>query len=159
PRWRELEAREGAVEAHEKELAGRGWQGSSLRDHMQHLDARDADLKQREAKLADEQQTVRVLEGQYQQKLVRLDQATAVLEQRERDVEGREQEVQSRYEHMHRDAMDLEEQARQLDANQEDARQESERLTQQKAEQEVLASSLAERAATLEGQQATLTAL
>jgi chromosome segregation ATPase len=159
PRWQELDERERAIQEREQLLLGRGWSGTTLREAMQQLDARDADLKTREARLAAEQQAVQQLHAQYQQNLVRLDQSQTALEHREREVQGREQEVQSRYEHMHRDALDLEEQARQLDTNQEEVRLEAERLAQQKSEQEVLASSLAERAATLEGQQAMLAAL
>jgi chromosome segregation ATPase len=140
-----LRARQ-AAEAHEAEAAAK------LRAADEEYARRQADWAQREAEL-------KAGEERHRADLVRLDRFQDVVEQRERAVTASGSEVARQQEEIRRRTLELEEEARHVEATLAAHKAEDERLTQEKTASEEFNARLRERESTVETEQATLAAL
>jgi hypothetical protein len=109
-----------------------------------------------EAELTRREEQLNRGEEEHKADLLRLERWQARLEEQQRDFDHRATEIDQRHQQLMRDSRDWEEQLRLAQAEQTRQVSEAARLNQQRADAEKLAEQLAERAAQLDAQQASL---
>lgn len=118
-----------------------------------------AALAEREAELARREQEVQAAHERYTTDLARLDRWQAALEARQHDLDRRADEIDQRFGQLRQDTAELEEQVRLAAIDQERLTAEADRLDKLRGELEARAAMVAERAAQVEAQHATLAVL
>jgi chromosome segregation ATPase len=132
---------------------------AARQDQQEEVGRREADLAEREGRLAQERSELEQGQRRYRDDLVRLDRLQATLEQRTRQMQAQALEIDKRFEQLQRDSRELEQQAAQTDDWHTRLTGETERLARERKEQEEAAAQFDQRAAALEGQQAMLATL
>jgi len=163
----ELEAQRQAIAELREELtrdrsaleAEREWQEERRQESERLRAAREDDLLQRDEQIQREHQAT--LEDRQRQAadFKRLEQWQHTLNERQLVLEHRATEVDSRTEQLMRDALELEQQVQQVDAEHQRQTHEAERLAKLKLDLEQRAAHSADRTAQLESQQASLAVL
>jgi chromosome segregation ATPase len=133
------------------DLARAGWKTE--------IDAREADLRDREEALTRSRLDLDAKLRQYQTDILRLDRQQGSLEVRETAVRQQADEIAEKQQRLNHDSAELEEQVRQLDELRLQLSDESERLKLQRQEQDAQVHQLNQRAAILDGQQTTFAGL
>ncbi len=121
--------------------------------------ALQADLERREQPLAEQTRDLDVRTKQYEADVLRLDRQRGELERREIDLRRQSEDLTTQREQLQHDSQELQEQLEQFDACRIKHADNTARLSLQKQEHDGAARQLAERTASLEGQQSTLTIL
>jgi len=120
---------------------------------------RYADLEQREKAIADQTQALDSKIKRYEADVLRLTRIETNLEQREADLQTKSDEMTRRRDALEQDTAELQQQLVQVDEWRVKMTDEAARLAEQKKTQDEVERQLAERGATLEGQQSTFTVL
>ena len=123
------------------------------------LAAKLGDLEAREAALALQQRDLDAKLQQYQADVLRLDRLQGALEDRQKKIDEDGRALEDKIAQLQRDSAELEEQVTELDNVRTQLQEETASLARHKEEQAVADQQLTQRAASLEGQQATLAAL
>ncbi len=140
-----------AADRSDLESARRSWQDE--------IDAREADLRDREESLTRARVEVDAKVTQYHTDILRLDRQQGSLEVREAAVRQQTEEVADKQQRLSHDSAELEQQVRQLDELRLKLSDEADRLKQQRQEQDAQVQQLNQRAAILDGQQTTFAGL
>ncbi|MSQ97064.1 MAG: hypothetical protein EXR98_21270 [Gemmataceae bacterium] len=161
-RKRQEEIERQTVELTQRSLRFEEARGQIEQRHKTVLDdwsCKNADLQDREKTVAEKARDLDVKQKTYDADVLRLHRLEGTLDQREAELQTQTAEQTKQRDQLQHDTGELESQLLQLDEWRVKLRDEADRLALQKQQQADLDRQLAERGASLEGQQATFTVL
>lgn len=165
--FRELQSQRNALDAQRGELAlerhtheaERQWHEERRREYETRSRDRENILAEREARADAERAERAEAQSRHAADLVRLDRWQAELQAKSEEIDSRRDSIEIRHEQMLRDVAEFEEHLSLADVERKEHRRDQDRVRRLESELESRDAALAERAAAVEAQQATLAVL